>query len=43
MVMLVCVGLCWVVYGYVGLCRAMWCCVWLCRPVYGHIVLCTAM
>ena len=29
-----CVGLCRVVYGYVGLCMAMEGCVWLCKIMY---------
>ena len=32
-------------YGYVGLCRAMYCCVYvrLCTAMYGYVGLCRAM
>ena len=35
--------LCMAMYGYVGLCRAVYVYVWLCMAVYGYVELCMAM
>ena len=37
------VWLCRAMYGYVGLCMAVYGCVWLCRAMYGYVGLCMAM